>query len=158
LQQKFGKPPVIPVSRVPIFKLENLLVSASRVPTLVIPVFHIIFHINLIKKSFRQRLPAGITDKSPAGITNKSPGPPLAGNTDKSPRQVQLLKIIKTGITETGITGVHSKILLLNFSSWGECGHNLVQILSKIISKSVVSIQTLKLVPKTGKSQMEKKL
>jgi hypothetical protein len=35
-------------------------------------------------------------------------GPP-AGLTDKSPRQAHLLKIIKTGITETGITGVGTR-------------------------------------------------
>jgi hypothetical protein len=72
-----GKPPVIPISSVPVFKFENSLFSASRVPTPVIPVFHIIFHINLIKKSFRQGPPAAITDKSPwqgppAGTTVKN--------------------------------------------------------------------------------------
>jgi hypothetical protein len=77
-----GKPPVIPVSSVPVFKFENSLVPASRVPTpvisvSVIAVFHIIFHIYLIKKSFQQGPPAGTTGKSsrqrpPAGITDKS--------------------------------------------------------------------------------------
>jgi hypothetical protein len=57
--ENFGKPPVIPVSNVPVFKFENSLVPASRVPTpvipvSVIPVFRIIFHINLIKNSSRQ--------------------------------------------------------------------------------------------------------
>jgi hypothetical protein len=32
------KPPVIPVSSVPVFKFENSLVEASRVPTPVTPV------------------------------------------------------------------------------------------------------------------------
>jgi hypothetical protein len=70
LESKKGKPSVIPVSSVPVFKFENSLFPASRVPTpvipvSVIPVFHIIFHINLIKKSSRQGPPTGITDKSP---------------------------------------------------------------------------------------------
>jgi hypothetical protein len=80
-----GKPSVIPVSSVPVFKFEN--------STPVIPIFYIIFHINLIKKSSRQGSLAGITGKSSqkgssAGITDKIPrqGPP-AGITDKSPRQ-----------------------------------------------------------------------
>jgi hypothetical protein len=73
---------VPPVSNVQVFKFENSLVPASRVPTpvipvSVIPVFHIIFHINLIKKSFLQGPLAGTTGKSfrqgpPAGITDKS--------------------------------------------------------------------------------------
>jgi hypothetical protein len=112
LSDSTGKPPVIPNSSVPVFKFENSLVPASRVPTPLIPVFHIIFHINLIKNSFRQGSPLGITDKSPR---QSSP----AGIIDKSPRQAQLLKIIKTGITgvgtsefgipETGITGVGTR-------------------------------------------------
>jgi hypothetical protein len=65
-----GKPPVIPVSSDPVFKFENSLISASPVPTPVIPVsvvpvFHLLFHIKLTKKSSRQGPPAGITDKSP---------------------------------------------------------------------------------------------
>jgi hypothetical protein len=72
-----GKPPVIPVSSVPVFKFDNSLVSASRVPTPVIPVLQIIFHINLIKKSSRQGPLAGTTGKStwqgpPAGTTFKN--------------------------------------------------------------------------------------
>jgi hypothetical protein len=42
-----GKPPVTPVSSGPVFKFENSLVPASRVPTPVIPVFQIIFHIKV---------------------------------------------------------------------------------------------------------------
>jgi hypothetical protein len=98
LDDEDGKPPVIPVLSVPVFRFENSLVPASRVPmpVSVIPVFHIIFHINLIKKRSRQGPPAGITDKYPR-------------ITDQSPRQAQLLKFIKTGITETGITGVGTR-------------------------------------------------
>jgi hypothetical protein len=82
---------IIKVSSVPVLKFENSLVPASRVPPPVIPVsvipgFHIIFHINLIKKSSRQ-------------------GPPAAGITDKSPGR----GCWKTGITETGITGVGTR-------------------------------------------------
>jgi hypothetical protein len=72
------------------YKSENSLVPATRVPTpvipvSVIPVFHIIFLINLIKKSSRQGPLAGTTGKSsrqgcrqalltraPASITEKS--------------------------------------------------------------------------------------
>jgi hypothetical protein len=59
-----GKPPVIPVSSVPVFKFDNSFVSASRVSTPVNPNLQIIFHINLIKKSSRQGPLAGITGKS----------------------------------------------------------------------------------------------
>jgi hypothetical protein len=65
-----GKPPVIPVSSVSVFKFENSLVPASRDPTPVIPVFYIIFHINLTKKCagaavmhIWQELPAGATSR-----------------------------------------------------------------------------------------------
>jgi hypothetical protein len=61
---EFGKPPVIPVSSVPVFKFDNSLVPASRVPTAVIPVLHIIFHTNWIKKSSRQGPSAGTTVKN----------------------------------------------------------------------------------------------
>jgi hypothetical protein len=69
-----GKTPVIPVSSVPVFKFENSLVPSSRVPTLVIPVIHIIFHINLIKKSSRQGPPLGTTVMAQLAQLARAPG------------------------------------------------------------------------------------